>query len=628
MKSKRSLSLALTFTITLAMIFGLFAAIPLTASAADAAAVLSQIFHFNHGGTGTLSAEISGDTVTVNGGINGATEQLLLDIDSGVTVIWKASYSGTHDQRLIYATGGGIFEVAEGGSVTNNGTGNAVYASGTSFTVSVRGGTVTSTSGITIETSGKVNMSGGTVHSDSNTAIYADGDIVIDGGVARSAGSNPTIHAKGGNVKVSGNGTVSAGIGYCIRAEGTNAGVTLNGGALTTDFGVGIGVIGVGSKVILNGGEVRTSEGIAIGAYGDDCTVEINAGSVSAISDTTTGIAVAVMGKNTDVKISGGMVSAKHPAAVAVAGEGSKVTVNGGFVFAYGTAIVGEGNVINMTNGSTPDVCGNAVVCAWNKVAPAYSEGSSDDLIISPSGAAAVWTINGYQKGIRYTNDVNTGFFAVDGITINADIAANTMSNFALINSYTRGQFTDVNEAAWYGSDQQKVVARAYEYGLMEGNSATTFNPAGNITIAEAITVAARVHSIYATGRAVTSAMMSNPWYKPFVDYAVDNGIIASDDFTEYQKIATRAEMAYIFAHALPDSEYGYRWNTKTPPDVTSSTPYVSEIRKLYTSGIVGGSDDLGTFFPANNITRAEAAAILARLIKAVPRLGSDAMPS
>ena len=627
MKSKKLLS---TLLATI-MVFGLCAAMPMTASAANNNVTIAQ---------GETASEIqikikdmlatlsSGDIVTVTGSCTDATETVNLWIDSGMTVIWKAIYSGSNSGPMFELYDNGIFEVAAGGSVINNGTGNAIHTAVTTPTICISGGTVSSVSGITIDGSGMVIIDGGTVTSDTNTVISTESDIKINGGAIHpvmSATEEPTIHAKGGNVQVS-YGIISAGKGYGILAEGTNANIVLNGGDVMAYNGVGIGVAGSGATISINGGRVRAQSGTAIGAYGDNCSIEINSGSVSDIID---GIAIAVMGKNSAVKVSGGEVNATKNAAISVTGEGSTVTVIGGFVFAYGTAITGEGNVIDMANGGTPAMSGEAVVCAWNKVEPAYSEGSPADLIVAPSGASATWEKSSYQNGIKYTNGANTGYFVVGGVTINADSKANSMSNFAKLKEYTSGLFTDVDENAWYGFNNGKVVARAYEYGMMEGDSAATFNPAGNITVAEAITVAARVHSIYTLGFAVSAVGgASNPWYKAFVDYSIDNGIIKSGDFTDYARAATRAEMAYIFAHALPDACYSYRWYINTPPDVTSSTPYSSEINKLYNSGIVGGSDDLGTFYPENNITRAETAAIIARLILPDTRLGTPPMPS
>lgn len=187
------------------------------------------------------------------------------------------------------------------------------------------------------------------------------------------------------------------------------------------------------------------------------------------------------------------------------------------------------------------------------------------------------------------------------------------MSNFVKVNTYSRGQFQDVNEAMWYGFDQQKVIAGAFEYGLMRGNSATAFNPLGNITVAEALAIAARVHSIYATGS--ENFVQGNPWYDVYIEYSVMNGIIMSSDFTEVNRPATRAEMAYIFSRALPQSEFPSLNTVNSLPDVTSATRYSDAIFMLYRAGVLTGSDAVGTFYPLNPITRAEAAAIITRVI-------------
>ncbi|MCL2813164.1 MAG: S-layer homology domain-containing protein, partial [Oscillospiraceae bacterium] len=194
-----------------------------------------------------------------------------------------------------------------------------------------------------------------------------------------------------------------------------------------------------------------------------------------------------------------------------------------------------------------------------------------------------------------------------------------SMSNFRKLRNYTPGMFTDVDEYSWYGYYQGKVICNAYEYGLMQGNSATTFNPTGNITIAEAITVAARVHSIYSTG--ADNFTPGEPWYKVYVDYAITNKIIAANDFTDYSRAATRAEMAYIFSRSVPESELAPQNTVNSLPDVNSGTPYYNAIIMLYKAGVLAGNDDAGTFHPGNNITRAEAAAIISRVILPATRI-------
>ena len=121
------------------------------------------------------------------------------------------------------------------------------------------------------------------------------------------------------------------------------------------------------------------------------------------------------------------------------------------------------------------------------------------------------------------------------------------MSIFTLDGSYEAGRFTDVDETAWYGYYKQGSVATAYELGLMSGNSSTTFNPDGKLRLSEAVTIAARLRSIYEGDGKIFEK--TSPWYKTYVDYAEDMGIIPEVWMdrreTDY---ALRREMAYIFS--------------------------------------------------------------------------------
>jgi len=217
-----------------------------------------------------------------------------------------------------------------------------------------------------------------------------------------------------------------------------------------------------------------------------------------------------------------------------------------------------------------------------------------------------------------------------NSVTVSVRIMPNLMSNFRKVDLYTAGKFTDVSEDAWYGYNKQKVIANAFEYGLMRGSSATIFNPTGNMTVAEAITVAARVHSIYSTG--VDDLVQSgSPWFKVYTDYAIENGIISAGAFPDYERPATRAEMAYIFCNSLPVSEFQKRNTVISLPDVfdgsdsangEASTPYYEYIIRLYEAGVLTGNDDFGTFYPGSNIIRAEAAAIISRVILPAIRIG------
>lgn len=71
-------------------------------------------------------------------------------------------------------------------------------------------------------------------------------------------------------------------------------------------------------------------------------------------------------------------------------------------------------------------------------------------------------------------------------------LAACTNAAFEKVNTYN-GNFSDVADSAWYAEN----VKTAYELGFMNGKSEGKFDPNGNVTVVEAITMASRLHAIY-----------------------------------------------------------------------------------------------------------------------------------
>ena len=194
-----------------------------------------------------------------------------------------------------------------------------------------------------------------------------------------------------------------------------------------------------------------------------------------------------------------------------------------------------------------------------------------------------------------------------------AALAAEGMDNFKKVSDYPEGHFTDVPPRVWY----QQYVIEAYEYDLVKGDSESTFSPARGLTIAEAITLAARIHSIYYTGG--YRFVRDMPWYKTYVDYAVENGIIGAGEYTtqdQFNAEATRSQFAAIMSGALPDSALPAINTVEDDaiPDVKMTDAHAAEIYKLYRAGILTGRDKRGTFDPETNINRAEIAAIVMRM--------------
>ena len=182
--------------------------------------------------------------------------------------------------------------------------------------------------------------------------------------------------------------------------------------------------------------------------------------------------------------------------------------------------------------------------------------------------------------------------------------------------------FKDVSPSKWY----YKAVKQAYEYQLISGKGANAYDPNGNLTVAEAITLAAKLHSYGTKGYYdVPAASAGQPWYTNIVKYAEDNGIIEKDFYyNRYNDLAYRDVVAHIFANVYGEELYT-KINTVTSiPDVKRSDRYGDDIFLLYEAGILSGSDANGTFKPLDYITRAEIASIVMRMALPTQRVSLE----
>ena len=186
-------------------------------------------------------------------------------------------------------------------------------------------------------------------------------------------------------------------------------------------------------------------------------------------------------------------------------------------------------------------------------------------------------------------------------------LSASDSAAFAKTNTYTEGQFTDVPAAEWYA----KEVASTYELGLMNGIGGGLFDPEGNVTVAEAVTMASRASSIFA-GETIPSA--DGEWYQMYVNYALSKGFVKDGQFDNFDRPAKRYEVASLFENAMPEGYFASKNAVDKIPDVSASKEYYNDLLSLYKAGVVMGSDSYGNFKPLDNITRAEAAAIINRV--------------
>ncbi len=178
------------------------------------------------------------------------------------------------------------------------------------------------------------------------------------------------------------------------------------------------------------------------------------------------------------------------------------------------------------------------------------------------------------------------------------------MENFSAVRQYQQGIFSDVKQNDWYAPN----VKAAYELGLMQGNNGA-FNPTGNIKLCEAITIAARVRAAY-RGDTIEHAT-TGPWYQPYVDYALAARIQTSR-ISDYNRPATRAELAILLVSALPEEEFPDINGGIVFSDMEETHPAFSAALTMARAGIIQGRGN-GRFEPEATIMRCEAAAMLSR---------------
>lgn len=139
------------------------------------------------------------------------------------------------------------------------------------------------------------------------------------------------------------------------------------------------------------------------------------------------------------------------------------------------------------------------------------------------------------------------------------------------------------------------------ETGLMQGADGR-FAPEAVLTNAEAAAIAARIREVF-TGKPIPPAGF--PWYQIYVDYLAGAGITVLAP----KAYATRWSFFALLSGVLPDSALTPINSIQRLPD--SSDPMVLG---FYNAGILTGTDRYGTFEGAAPLTRAQCAAMVARI--------------
>ena len=166
--------------------------------------------------------------------------------------------------------------------------------------------------------------------------------------------------------------------------------------------------------------------------------------------------------------------------------------------------------------------------------------------------------------------------------------------------------FTDVKSGDWF----YDAVAYVYANGLMDGTSATTFEPNANMTRAMVWAILARIDGETVTGADWASAARTWAMAGGVSDGTDPNGPVTREQF---------ATMLYRYAAAKGyDVSIGESTNILSYADFASISEYaIPAMQWACGSGIVTGVTD-STLVPQGTATRAQCAAMLMRFIEGV----------
>ncbi len=172
-----------------------------------------------------------------------------------------------------------------------------------------------------------------------------------------------------------------------------------------------------------------------------------------------------------------------------------------------------------------------------------------------------------------------------------------------VITSVNAPKFTDVSSADWFIDNVNFVTSRE----LFGGTGNGKFDPNVPMTRAMFVTVLGRLANVD------VSEYESGKWYTPYMEWAVENGIIGSADYPD-QPI-NREGAAFAFAKFAAVTGKGMPSKAAKFTDVDDISQWaLPAVSMMQATGIMQG-DEEGAFNPSDSTTRAQVAAMIQRYV-------------
>ena len=189
------------------------------------------------------------------------------------------------------------------------------------------------------------------------------------------------------------------------------------------------------------------------------------------------------------------------------------------------------------------------------------------------------------------------------------------MDNLSHVSAASGLPFTDVAADRW----SYTYIKQMYDAGVVSGMTPTTFEPAGDVTRAQFVTMLAGLAKADVSKYPATSFrdVPEGAWYAPYVNWALANGIVSGTSATTFSPDAkiTRQDMAVMLYQYTQRYDVALQQQTVTPfTDESSISAYaLPAVQALHRAGVISGMPD-GSFQPLGTATREQACVVLCTL--------------
>lgn len=180
--------------------------------------------------------------------------------------------------------------------------------------------------------------------------------------------------------------------------------------------------------------------------------------------------------------------------------------------------------------------------------------------------------------------------------------------------------FSDVPEKSWYKGDLTNVLKD--DRKLIEGYPDGKFRPESGFSVEQFAVIMVKMTGVKSVGES------TGTWSKPWMEKAVELGLIKEGEFSSTTRPITRGEMAKIIIrytekyeqNTYTNDTYNIRNNIKDYDTIDKTLQ--PAVVKVYDLGIIGGYPD-GTYGAGKSLKRSEAVAVVNKIANKDKRMGN-----